>query len=88
MRKITLLFIAILSFTLLTSCFDINGGGTKTPTVDTTPVISEYTVTFMDGDEIYKTYTVQEGNKVNKPTNPTKEGFGTITLCPNIFTIS
>ena len=78
MKKFTLLFITFFSVILLTSCINIDLGGTKTPTptVDTTPTpFTEYTVTFMNGDKVHKTYTIQEGSKVNKPANPTKEGY-------------
>ena len=86
MKKFTLLFITIFSVILLTSCINIDLGGTKTPTptVDTTPTpVTEYTVTFMNGDKVHKTYTIQEGSKVNKPTDPTKEGFNFIGWSTN-----
>ena len=79
MRKFTLLFISIISIILLTSCLNFEfGGGTKTPepTVETTPTpVNIYTVTFMNGGKVHKTYSVLEGDKVSKPVVPTKEGY-------------
>ena len=36
--------------------------------------IPEYTVTFKNGDDIYKTITVLKGEKIAQPTEPTTEG--------------
>lgn len=35
----------------------------------------ERTVTFMNGEEVYETKTVMNGNMLSKPTDPAKEGF-------------
>ena len=76
MRKFTLLIITIISIFLLTGCFKIGGNTPTNPVTETpTPVVAEYTVTFMDGDKIHKTYTVKENEKVNKPVDPIKDGY-------------
>jgi len=48
------------------------GGGGSTPT---TPTSTSYTVTFKDGETTLSTATVEEGEKITKPTDPTKDGF-------------
>lgn len=40
--------------------------------VEKTPT---YKVTFVNGSNVYKTETVEEGNIVTKPTDPTKDGY-------------
>lgn len=41
-------------------------------------VVSKYTVTFKDGEEVLSTKTVEEGHVVSKPANPTKDGYNFI----------
>ena len=76
MKKFILLLITVISGLLLTSCLNFSlGTKTETPTVNTPTPVNVYSVTFMNGDTIHKTYNVSEGDKVSKPTNPTKEGY-------------
>ncbi len=44
------------------------------PIFDEDIVVIEYTVTFNNNGSVYKTEKVNQGNKVTKPENPTKEG--------------
>ena len=46
-----------------------------TPQIAPAPVIKKYTVTFMDGDSIISTQTVEDGKTVTKPADPEKSGF-------------
>ena len=61
MRKFTLFILTIFISLLLTSCLNFSFGSntktpTPTPTVDVTPTpINEYTITFMNGENVYKT---------------------------------
>ena len=45
---------------------------------DPTPVPVTYSVKFMNGSTLHSSETIIKGNVVEKPTNPTKEGFNFI----------
>jgi len=75
----------LLFSTLLLSCTALVGCGngsdtttsTKTSGTTSTSVAQVFTIKFMNGDEIYKTYQLNEGEQITAPeTNPTKPSSG------------
>ncbi len=69
---------------LLASCF-LPPDKTDVSTTDkqpTTPpeTVVKYTVTFLDGDEVFKTVEVAEGEAVGEPNAPTKEATDSSTF--------
>ena len=58
------------------------------PSTPTSPTVKKYTVTFnTEGGTAIPSQTINEGEKVVKPTNPVKDGFGFVewTLNGNIY---
>jgi len=53
-----------------------NNSNITKPTTPTTPTVKKYTVTFnSNGGSSVASQTVTEGNKVSKPSNPTRSGY-------------
>ena len=55
----------------VTSSFNLYAGWQK----DEVPGVTEWTVTFMSNGTTYKTVTVENGQSVTKPSNPTRPGY-------------
>ena len=83
MKKLALILLTIISLISLTSCLEFDlGNGSDDPTPNPSESqnqVTEYTVTFMNGDKEHKKYTVEEGSKTKKPSDPIKEGY--IFIC-------
>lgn len=63
--------VVALASVLVTGCNNKGNGG-KEPTESTVPAKEVYTVTFHNESVIYNVAEVEEGNTVNKPSDPTK----------------
>ena len=73
-KLFTLGIIFMMLCTLLASCVGVETPPTTTTTQPTVDPEVKYTVTFLNGDDVFKTLEVIEGETVAQPADPTKEG--------------